>query len=522
MRIAFLPLDERPVTRDAFLTLAAIAGAEVVTPARDELGSLKRPADVESVWAWLDGPGGEADLVIASAELAIYGGLVPSRAGREPLDRCLALAGRFAGLRRAAPYRPIYLSASNLRLPNSADATEEPDYWADYGPQIFALSFHEDRCAATGDPASRDRAAAAAAAVPEPVLADVRWRRARNLAVLLRLIDLAGAEVFDGLLIGQDDAAEYGWTRRDLRAVTGAVEERGAAARAWVTYGTDELSARLLARAVVTGRRERPAVRVTYSAPAYTGVIPRYEGQALDLTVASHIVTAGCRRVEASPPAGTTRQDAPPSPDLALFVHNSPGDQLEAPDQQPYAPAELDGFFGALGEAIASGVPCALADVRYSNGADRTLVARLLAAPRASGVSAYGGWNTMSNALGMALAQALLSTRPAAETAAPAPAPANHEFTILRLLDDWGYQAVVRQRLAREVLPQFPGAGSPDLGPAYGACAEAARRWLQETCVPPVAASFGVPIEVGPVGFPWNRLFHIALELRVGTPRPAP
>jgi hypothetical protein len=34
--------------------------------------------------------------------------------------------------------------------------------------------------------------------------------------------------------------------------------------------------------------------------------------------------------------------------------------------------------------------------------------------------------------------------------------------------------------------------------------------------VPPVAASFGVPIEVGPVGFPWNRLFHVALEIRVG------
>jgi len=506
VKIAFLPLDERPVTRDAFLTLAAIAGAETVTPPREQLGSLKRPADVEAMWAWLEGPGADSELVIASAELPVYGGLVPSRVGREPLDRCLALAARWAEVRRAAPRRRVYLSASNLRLPNSADATEEPDYWVEYGPQIFALSFHEDRYEATGDPASRERAAAAAAAVPAGVLADARWRRERNLAVLLRLVDLAGAEVFDGLLIGQDDAAEYGWTRRDLRAVAAAVEARGAASRAWVTYGTDELTARLLARAVVSGRRDHPAVQVMYSAPAHRGVIPRYEGQALDLTVTSHIVTAGCRRVEASP-------------DLALFVHNSPGDQLEAPEQQPYPPAELDGFWAALAGVAASGVPCALADVRYSNGADRTLVARLLAAPRASGVSAYGGWNTMSNALGMALAQVLVSTRPAGGgTGAAASERANREFTVLRLLDDWGYQANVRQRLAREVLPHYPGAGSSDIGPAYGACAEAARRWLQETCVPPVAASFGVPIEVGPVGFPWNRLFHVALDLRVGAP----
>src|SRR5579864_2531854 len=185
MRIAFLPLDGRPVTRDAFLKLAGIAGVEVITPAREQLGELKRPADVDALWAWLNGPGSDAEVVIASAELLIYGGLVPSRVGPEPLDRCLALAARWADLRRAAPQRSIYLSASNLRLPRGADATEEPDYWAEYGPQIFAYSFDEDRYDATGDAASRDRAAAAAAAVPAPVLADVRWRRARNLTVLL-------------------------------------------------------------------------------------------------------------------------------------------------------------------------------------------------------------------------------------------------------------------------------------------------------------------------------------------------
>jgi hypothetical protein len=501
MRIAFLPLDERPVTRDAFLRLAAVAGAEVLTPAREQLGELKHPADVEALWRWLRGPGAAADLVIASAELLIYGGLVPSRVGHEPVDRCLALADRWREVRAAAPRRPIYLSASNTRLPDSADATEEPDYWAEFGRQIFARSFQEDRYEATGDPASRERAANAAAAVPEAVLDDVRRRRARNLAVLTHLVALAAGGVFDGLLIGQDDAAEYGWTRRDLRAVSAAVTERRAASRVWVSYGTDELTARLLARAVVSARRESPRVRVVYSAPAYRGVIPRYEGQALDLTVTSHIETAGCRRVDVAP-------------DLCLIVHNSPGAQREAPDQEPGSWSELDGVFAALEDAGAAGVPCALADVRYSNGADRALVARLLNAPRASGVRAYGGWNTTSNTLGMVLAQAVVSPPPAAGRAAAE--RANRDFVILRLLDDWGYQAVVRQRLAREVLPRFPGASASDIGPAFGACAEAARTWLGECCVPPIARSFGLPVTLGPIGFPWHRLFHVALDIRVG------
>jgi Protein of unknown function (DUF4127) len=504
VKIAFLPLDERPVTRDAFLRLAAIAGAGVVTPARERLGELKRPADVEPLWAWLRGPGADSDLVIASAELLIYGGLVPSRVGHEPPDRCIALADRWREIRRTAPHRPIYLSASNLRLPNSADATEEPDYWVDYGPQIFAYSFHDDRAAATGDPKSRERAAAAAAAVPQAVLADVRWRRERNLAVLRHLIDLAAGGIFDGLLIGQDDTAEYGWTRRDLRAVGEAVAERGAGSRVWITYGTDELTVRLLARAVVLSRGGKPpGVQVVYSAPGYRHVVPRYEGQALDLTVTSHIETAACRRVDTAP-------------DVRLIVHNSPGDQREAPDQEPYDVSQLDGVFEAIETAEAAGVPCGVADVRYSNGADRTLVDRLLAAPRACSLQAYGGWNTMSNTLGMALAQVLVAPSLRAGAEGSAAARGNRDFLILRFLDDWGYQAIVRQRLAQEVLPRFPGAGPSDVAGAYQACAAAARAWLEETCVPPIARAFGVPITLGPVGFPWHRLFHVALDIRVG------
>lgn len=495
MRVAFLPLDDRPITRDAFLALAALAGLEVLTPPRELLGHLKTSADIEALWAWVNGPGAEADLLIGSAELMIYGGLVPSRIGHEPLDRCLSLAARFSGAHRAAPHRQMLLAASNMRLPSAADATEEPDYWAEYGPQIFAHSFHADRYEQTGDAASREIAATAAAAVPPAVLADVRARRARNLAVLLSLVDAAARGILDALLIGQDDAAEFGWTGRDLRAVDSAIRDRGASSRAWVTYGTDELAVRFLARAVLTGRGERPGVAVVYSYPENRNAIPRYEGQALDLTVTSHITTAGCRRVESDP-------------DLTLFVHNFPGAQEEAPDQRPYDLGELDAFCGALAETAASGRETCLADVRYSNGADRTLVGRILAVPRAYGIRAYGGWNTMSNTLGMVLAQALLVREDARGDAGRA-------FTVLRFLDDWAYQAAVRQRLASEVLPHHPGATAQNIGEAYQACAAAARAWLEKEFVPPLARCFGCRIEIDRVDFPGKRLFNVDLKVRV-------
>ena len=489
MRIAFLPLDDRPITRGAFLQLAAAAGLEVVTPPRSMLGDRRDPADVEALWTWVGGDGADADLLIASAELLIYGGLVPSRIGHESLDRCLALAARFADARRRAPHRRMLVSASNLRLPQTPDASEEPEYWAEHGPRIFAYSYHADRFTQTRDAASQRLAAAADAAIPRPVLADVMARRARNLTVVLTLIEQASRAELECLLIGQDDAAEYGFPQRDLRTIETAIADRGARARAWATYGTDELALRLLARAWLATQRRVPGVRVVYSYPDNRDAIPRYEGQGLDRTVRSHITTAGCRPAEHAE-------------DLTLFVHNFPGAQGEAPFQEPYDAGSLAPFFSNIASAAASARPFAVADVRYANGADRTFVDGLLKVPGAARMQAYGGWNTSSNTIGMALAQALLPAGPAAQA-----------FTVTRFLDDWGYQAAVRQRLAAEVVPRYPGGTARRLGPALAPCAQAARAWLEGDYVPILAPIFGRRIAVTGVGFPWERLFEIDLQV---------
>src|SRR5205807_10238857 len=160
-------------------------------------------------------------------------------------------------------------------------------------------------------------------------------------------------------------------TRRDVRTVEAAIAERGAGARAWVTYGTAELAVRRLARAWPERSARTPGVRVAYAYPENREAIPRYEGQALDRTVTSHIATAGGRRV--------TRGE-----ELILFVHNFPGAQEEAPHQEPYEPRSLDHFFEALRAGLEGGSTVGIADVRYSNGADRTFVRRLLDLPGAS------------------------------------------------------------------------------------------------------------------------------------------
>ena len=104
----------------------------------------------------------------------------------------------------------------------------------------------------------------------------------------------------------------------------------------------------------------------------------------------------------------------------------------------------------------------------------------------------------------MVLAQLLLPSGPGAQS-----------FTILRFLDDWAYQAGVRQRLASEIVPRYPGAAPHRLGPAQGPCVEAARAWLEREYVPPLERCFGRRITITKVGFPWERLFEVDLEVTV-------
>jgi hypothetical protein len=48
-----------------------------------------------------------------------------------------------------------------------------------------------------------------------------------------------------------------------------------------------------------------------------------------------------------------------------------------------------------------------------------------------------------------------------------------------------------------------------------GPCAEAARTWLANECVPQLEQCFRRRITLTRVGFPWQRLFEVELDITV-------
>jgi hypothetical protein len=214
-------------------------------------------------------------------------------------------------------------------------------------------------------------------------------------------------------------------------------------------------------------------------------------------TVRGHVEAAGCRVVASGE-------------EILLWVHNFEDEQQrEARDQED----EADGPARRAAErllAAAEGASSvlAVADVRYANGADRAFVTAILERTTV-GRGTYAGWNTASNALGSAIAQAVAAHHGRRQPTAGTPA-AVRRMVAARLLDDWGYQAVVRPRLA--TLVRERGGDASALGAEAPILEAAARRAFEEFVLPPLAASLGTGVVVRRITFPWDRLFESAIE----------
>ena len=101
-------------------------------------------------------------------------------------------------------------------------------------------------------------------------------------------------------------------------------------------------------------------------------------------------------------------------------------------------------FVADVKRYLKQGKAVAVADIAYGNGADNALVRKLFEEEVAEKLAAYGGWNTAGNTLGFALGQGLLSK--SMDTADL------QSLLEIRYLDDWAYQANVRNKTYVELI----------------------------------------------------------------------
>ena len=444
--LLFVPLDNRPVCLDYAVASMQAAGWNVETPPLEYIAGSDHSGDPEQLYAWLAERSATANAIIVSSDALLYGGLVDSRTHHLAPEVLAARAQRLLDLKSLGGDPFVYVFTTIMRSPKASGAPVEPAYYAQWGPKLFKLGALEDKLDLKQlGRRERKELQALKQEIPAEVQQDRSQRRSLNIAATELLLHGVESGNFDYLLIGRDDTATYSQAHKEARKMDILVRELPKEKIRFFS-GADQLGMILLSRAASRVSYAIPMVYTDFAAGKGGATIPTYEDDPIAFSAAEHIHAAG-----GWPTANLTRAD------LVLAV-NTPlnGVTLEAsnPANNGQITAATENFVAAKVQTyLQQGKAVAVADVAYGNGADNALVQALFKNGVAEDLAAYGGWNTAGNSLGFALGQGLLAKN---MTMAD-----RQNLLTVRYLDDWAYQANVRNKTYVELIwpRQWPNSG---------------------------------------------------------------
>ncbi|MBQ5845628.1 MAG: DUF4127 family protein [Selenomonadaceae bacterium] len=505
--IVFIPHDNRPISDVETADTIRQLGYKVVVPPDELLGSNSNLGDSDKLWQWLEDnttvphkkdkkppykplPGIKA--VVLSGDAMIYGSLVGSRKHHFTQQKLLERVKKFQEFKDSHPKVPMYVFSSIMRTPRTGEASgsEEPGYYFSYGTDIFRYTALKDKEEVEGlTKREKKEMKFLTEFLPREAIDDWMSRRSKNLAVNKAMIDLAKAGTFSYFCLGRDDNAPYSQTHRESRWLNDYGRELGKTHFNNMA-GIDEFGMLLLTRAVNDLEAVMPFVYVRYNMGEGARVVPSYSDEAIDKTIRSHVIMAGGVYV-------TT----PARADLVLLVNTNPnGETYEANDAGNTEKSRFSTryFMNMLEEELAEGRPVGIADIAYANGSDNALMAALRDKDLLFRLQAYSGWNTPTNSTGFVLGQGMLVPRMSDES--------RKRLLYTRYLDDWGYQANVRQNLSA-TLGYFKGQGSGGNLNEKRAQTEASATLRMQTFAGWNLPKF-VDVKQIKVTMPWNRLFE--------------
>lgn len=445
MKIGFLPIDNRPVCYTLPAQIVAIDGdIEFFMPERGLLGDLTKYADVEGIFNWLENLP-QLDSLIISLDTAAYGGLISSRRCPQTFDEIRGRLERLKEILRKKNAK-IYAFSSIMRISNNNINEEEKEYWNRWGKKIFDYSYQTHKLGCESCITN---------IIPAEILDDYIATRKRNFEINKIYLDWQKEGLFDTLVFSKDDCAEYGFNVQEAKAL----EKLGG----FVKTGADEIPLTLLARAI---RREMN-VSVEFSEPSQKHLISNYEDVSIEKSVLGQLELAGCKVCE------------PDKADILLYVNNFIENQGEIVMKRSTTP------FGHDWQRPENDYM--IADVRYANGADNAFVEKLFQAGMGGNFYGYSAWNTSANSLGSLICAAKVKFN-----ASNYDVEAFKRLQAVRLLDDWAYQANVRQMLSKPDVAELTEKKKP----------------FEKR----VAEVLGIEVNAR-YSFPWNRLFEVEIEL---------
>jgi len=495
--IIFVPHDNRPISFKQTADNIRDLGYEVLTPPEELLGNRENPyAKPEELSKWVIENAKKADAAVISSDSMVYGSLVASRKHNLSEDVVLARVHNFEKIHQANPNMKLYVFGSIMRTPQTSEASgsEDANYYAQYGTDIARYTaltdkLEQDRLTHK----ERKQLQQYEQKIPKAALDDWLSRRQGNFLVSKNLIDLARNDVITYLALGCDDNAKYSQTNKERRALDNYGSDLGELKYQSVA-GIDEIGYVLLTRAVNNLQGDIPFVSVHYAKGTGENTIPAYSNEPIKNSIVTHIKMAGGMKVNSDKGA-----------DLVFMVNtNFDGTTGAANDlNNVYIPNEnIIDFVNMVDEAVQANKKVGIGDITFGNGSDNALMFSLYGKNLLDKLNAYSGWNTPTNSTGYALAMGM---------------GANYTDRVgilkmleVRYLDDWLYQANIRQAVANR-LNSMPGEG--DYGntktrtlPAEKLATEALQKMIVDYGLEKFEGQSYVAD--AQIRFPWQRMFE--------------
>ncbi|MGV3467299.1 MAG: DUF4127 family protein [Heyndrickxia sp.] len=501
-KILYIPLDERPCNYSFPAELAEGTDFNIVRPGISIMGNKKTPGDVERLWTWLFKEAKDADGAILSLDTLLYGGIIPSRLHSFSIEEC---ENRLTGLRKLKEINPKLVTfAFNLimRCPQYSSSDEEPDYYEDWGTEIFQQGYIKQRIqleVATEE--EKSRLAEIEKVLPSKFLEDYLSRREINTQVNKAAIQYVKDKTIDFMIVPQDDSAPYGLTANDQQKLREHISNLGVELSVYMYPGADEVGCTLLGRMINHFKNCRPLVYPHFSSVQGPFVIPKYEDRPLYESLKYQIIAAGGL-------LASSLNDA----DMVLLV-NTPGEtMMEAVSQKKPLISynvfrnivELTEYADYVTRHLKK--PCVVADIAFANGGDLSLIKLLNEKQLLFEIAGYAGWNTSSNTLGTCIAQGMIYLIYGKQKP-------HLDFLAHRYVEDGGYCGLVRKYVTDKVLPEM-GFNYFQVDGQRGKISTIVREHL-EKFIQEHLNDKQHDIIIHDCFMPWSRMFEVGLSTQV-------
>ncbi|MBV8531860.1 MAG: DUF4127 family protein [Candidatus Eremiobacteraeota bacterium] len=489
--IAFVPMDDRPVTAQLPVLLGRIAGIPVNSPPAALQGHFLEPGRADALIVWLNQEAAkrQTGAFVISADMLAYGGLTASRVPGASYADAFSRLQELAHLRSEHPRAWIGTFGTIMRLAPTGIPAGTP-FFAPYPIWAYLQQYanlHDPPLPSEAAEADRLRRL-----IGTPTLDAYLATRDRNLAVDRLLLKMTAVGTIDRLVLGQDDAGPVGLHLRDVRLLQSELAAQGLEQRASIEPGADELGMALVASAIARTAKWVPRIAVRYSMPA--GASYQDPIEYAPASTAIDALIALC---------GGVRDDS--DPDVTLYVR-VPGTTA----------AQDDALVASMARESVAGGAIALADLSFlvSYRRQAEFARRLLASGLAARLDAYSSWNTNANTVGTALAESIAAG--AGRRMRTYDALAHRTFTFILFLDDYAFHDEVRPDLNATLAAQ----GITDhtlLSPETGAATTQRGRALLWSYATAILAQLdpGYHIAAMSIGLPWQRTFETSIDVGI-------